>query len=49
MHHQFKELADVDITAEPMEVGPTCHYVMGGIEVDADTGGDQRARPLRRR
>src|SRR5438876_6226218 len=37
MHHQFKELADVDITAEPMEVGPTCHYVMGGIEVDADT------------
>ncbi|HLI41054.1 MAG TPA: fumarate reductase/succinate dehydrogenase flavoprotein subunit [Streptosporangiaceae bacterium] len=38
MHHQFKELADVDITAEPMEVGPTCHYVMGGIEVDADTG-----------
>jgi succinate dehydrogenase / fumarate reductase flavoprotein subunit len=39
MHHQFKELADVDITAEPMEVGPTCHYVMGGIEVDADTTG----------
>jgi succinate dehydrogenase / fumarate reductase flavoprotein subunit len=38
MHHQFKELADVDITQEPMEVGPTCHYVMGGIEVDADTG-----------
>lgn len=38
MHHQFKELADVDITAEPMEVGPTCHYVMGGIEVDPDTG-----------
>ena len=38
MYHQFKELADVDITAEPMEVGPTCHYVMGGIEVDADTG-----------
>jgi succinate dehydrogenase / fumarate reductase flavoprotein subunit len=37
MHHQFKELADVDITAEPMEVGPTCHYIMGGIEVDADT------------
>jgi succinate dehydrogenase / fumarate reductase flavoprotein subunit len=37
MHHQFKELADVDITKEPMEVGPTCHYVMGGIEVDADT------------
>jgi succinate dehydrogenase / fumarate reductase flavoprotein subunit len=37
MYHQFKELADVDITAEAMEVGPTCHYVMGGIEVDADT------------
>jgi len=38
MHHQFKELADVDITKEPMEVGPTCHYVMGGVEVDPDTG-----------
>ncbi len=37
MYHQFKELADVDITAEAMEVGPTCHYVMGGIRVDADT------------
>ena len=37
MYHQFKELADVDITAEPMEVGPTCHYVMGGIEVEPDT------------
>ncbi|HYZ91184.1 MAG TPA: fumarate reductase/succinate dehydrogenase flavoprotein subunit [Actinomycetota bacterium] len=37
MYHQFKELADVDITAEPMEVGPTCHYVMGGIRVEADT------------
>ncbi|MCC2278938.1 fumarate reductase/succinate dehydrogenase flavoprotein subunit [Streptomyces sp. ET3-23] len=37
MHHQFKELADVDITAEPMEVGPTCHYVMGGVEVAPDT------------
>ncbi|WP_369775556.1 fumarate reductase/succinate dehydrogenase flavoprotein subunit [Saccharopolyspora cebuensis] len=37
MHHQFRELADVDITAEPMEVGPTCHYVMGGVEVDPDT------------
>ncbi|HTZ45401.1 MAG TPA: fumarate reductase/succinate dehydrogenase flavoprotein subunit [Jatrophihabitans sp.] len=37
MHHQFKELADVDITAEPMEVGPTCHYVMGGVQVDPDT------------
>jgi succinate dehydrogenase / fumarate reductase, flavoprotein subunit len=38
MYHQFKELADVDITKEPMEIGPTCHYVMGGVEVDADTG-----------
>ncbi|WP_127784241.1 fumarate reductase/succinate dehydrogenase flavoprotein subunit [Rhodococcus sp. X156] len=38
MHHQFKELADVDITSEPMEVGPTCHYVMGGVQVDPDTG-----------
>ncbi|HEY1970510.1 MAG TPA: fumarate reductase/succinate dehydrogenase flavoprotein subunit, partial [Pseudonocardia sp.] len=38
MHHQFKELADVDITKEPMQVGPTCHYVMGGVEVDPDTG-----------
>ena len=37
MYHQFKELADVDITKEPMEIGPTCHYVMGGIEVDPDT------------
>ncbi|CAL9549771.1 fumarate reductase/succinate dehydrogenase flavoprotein subunit [Streptomyces albus] len=37
MHHQFRELADVDITAEPMEVGPTCHYVMGGVDVDSDT------------
>jgi len=37
MYHQFKELADVDITEEPMEVGPTCHYVMGGVEVDPDT------------
>jgi len=38
MYHQFKELAGVDITKEAMEVGPTCHYVMGGVEVDADTG-----------
>ncbi len=38
MYHQFKELADVDITAEPMEIGPTCHYVMGGVEVDPDSG-----------
>jgi succinate dehydrogenase / fumarate reductase flavoprotein subunit len=37
MYHQFKELADLDITKEPMEVGPTTHYIMGGIRVDADT------------
>jgi succinate dehydrogenase flavoprotein subunit len=37
MYHQFKELADVDITREPMEVGPAQHYVMGGVEVDPDT------------
>ena len=37
MYHQFKELADVDITKEPMEVGPTCHYLNGGIRVDADS------------
>jgi succinate dehydrogenase / fumarate reductase, flavoprotein subunit len=37
MYHQFKELAGVDITAEAMEVGPTCHYIMGGVRVDADT------------
>jgi succinate dehydrogenase / fumarate reductase flavoprotein subunit len=36
MYHQFKELADVDITKGPMEVGPTCHYMMGGIRVDAE-------------
>jgi succinate dehydrogenase / fumarate reductase, flavoprotein subunit len=37
MYHQFKELADLDITKEPMEVGPTTHYIMGGVRVDADT------------
>ena len=37
MYHQFKQLADIDITQEPMEVGPTTHYVMGGIRVDADS------------
>jgi succinate dehydrogenase / fumarate reductase flavoprotein subunit len=37
MYHQFKQLADLDITTEPMEVGPTTHYIMGGIRVDADT------------
>ena len=48
MHHQFKELADVDITKEPMEVGPTCHYVMGGVQVDPDTAaaeGVHRGQP----
>jgi succinate dehydrogenase / fumarate reductase flavoprotein subunit len=37
MYHQFKELGDIDITKEPMEVGPTTHYIMGGIRVDGDT------------
>jgi len=37
MYHQFKELADVDITTDPMEIGPTCHYIMGGVRVEADT------------
>ena len=37
MYHQFKQLADIDITGEPMEVGPTTHYIMGGVHVDADT------------
>jgi succinate dehydrogenase / fumarate reductase flavoprotein subunit len=39
MYHQFLELADVDITKEAMEVGPTCHYMMGGVRVDAETQG----------
>ncbi|HET6204129.1 MAG TPA: fumarate reductase/succinate dehydrogenase flavoprotein subunit [Planctomycetota bacterium] len=38
MYHQFRDLADVDITKEAMEVGPTCHYAMGGVRVDPDTG-----------
>jgi succinate dehydrogenase / fumarate reductase flavoprotein subunit len=38
MYEQFRELADVDITSAPMEVGPTCHYMMGGVRVDAETG-----------
>src|ERR671934_1693737 len=38
MYHQFLELADVDITKAPMEVGPTCHYMMGGVRVEAETG-----------
>jgi succinate dehydrogenase / fumarate reductase, flavoprotein subunit len=37
MYHQFKQLADIDITEEPMEVGPTTHYIMGGVQVDPDT------------
>jgi succinate dehydrogenase / fumarate reductase flavoprotein subunit len=37
MYHQFKQLADLDITAEPMEIGPTTHYIMGGVRVDGDT------------
>jgi succinate dehydrogenase / fumarate reductase flavoprotein subunit len=37
MYHQFKQLADIDITTEPMEVGPTTHYIMGGVRVDSDT------------
>ncbi len=37
MYHQFMELAGVDITTEPMEIGPTCHYIMGGVQVDADS------------
>src|SRR5256712_3980554 len=37
MYHQFKELADVDITKQQMEIGPTLHYIMGGIRVDPDT------------
>jgi succinate dehydrogenase / fumarate reductase, flavoprotein subunit len=37
MYHQFKELAGVDITKEPMEVGPTTHYIMGGVKIDADS------------
>jgi succinate dehydrogenase / fumarate reductase flavoprotein subunit len=37
MYHQFKQLADIDITEQPMEVGPTTHYIMGGVHVDSDT------------
>jgi succinate dehydrogenase / fumarate reductase, flavoprotein subunit len=46
MHHQFRELADVDITKEPMEVGPTCHYVMGGVQVEPDTAAADRVPGL---
>src|SRR5206468_2539754 len=37
MYHQFKQLADIDITKEPMEIGPTTHYIMGGVRVNSDT------------
>src|SRR4029078_12126052 len=37
MYHQFKQLADIDITQEPMEVGPTTHYIMGGVRVESDS------------
>jgi succinate dehydrogenase / fumarate reductase flavoprotein subunit len=43
MYHQFMELAEVDITKEPMEIGPTCHYVMGGVEVDPDSASSRVA------
>ena len=49
MYHQFKQLADIDITAEPMEVGPTTHYVMGGVRVDARHADVQRAGTVRGR
>ena len=49
MYHQFKELGDIDITKEPMEVGPTTHYIMGGIRVDGDTQMSSIPGPLRRR
>ena len=49
MYHQFMELAGVDITTEPMEVGPTCHYFMGGVRVGRRHRGGHGARPLRGR
>ena len=49
MYEQFKELADVDITTGPMEIGPTMHYMMGGIRVDAETGATTRAGACTRR
>ena len=48
MYHQFKELADIDITKEPMEVGPTTHYIMGGMRVDARHADVDDAGPVRR-
>ena len=47
MYHQFKQLADIDITQEPMEIGPTTHYMMGGVQVDAESQMSTRARPVR--
>ena len=49
MYHQFKQLADIDITKEPMEVGPTTHYMMGGVRVDAEMPDVERARFVCRR
>ena len=49
MYHQFKQLADIDITKEPMEVGPTTHYIMGGVRVDGDTQMSNVPGPVRRR
>ena len=47
MYEQFLALGDVDITKEPMEVGPTIHYTMGGVRAEPETARDERARPLR--
>jgi succinate dehydrogenase / fumarate reductase flavoprotein subunit len=49
MYHQFKELAGIDITKEAMEVGPTTHYMMGGVRVDPETQMSTGAGPVRRR
>ena len=49
MYHQFKELADLDITKEPMEVGPTTHYIMGGIKVERRHAGVDDSGPVRGR
>ena len=49
MYHQFKQLGDIDITKQPMEVGPTTHYIMGGVHVDADTQMSRRAGLVCRR
>jgi succinate dehydrogenase / fumarate reductase flavoprotein subunit len=49
MYHQFKQLADIDITQSPMEVGPTTHYMMGGVRVDAASDVDGARLVCRRR